>query len=85
MSRLLLFLSGIFFAGTIALALWTGFEAITSAHLGRCLLRVEEAVALGQISKFWLYARELGWLVLLAVSILFFQLGSHIDENNHEI
>lgn len=83
MSRLLVFLSGVFFAGTILLALWTGYEMITSAHLGRCLLRVEEAVALGQASKLWLYARELGWLVLLALAILCFQLGSHIDENHH--
>ncbi len=80
MPRLLIFLSGALFMGTIVLALWTGCEAMTSAHLERCLLRVEDALALAKSSGWQSYLRELGWLATLALSILFFQIGSHIDE-----
>ncbi len=80
MSRLLVFLSGVFFTATILLAFWTGYDAIASAHLDLCLVRVEDALELAKAARWEAYFRELGWLATLALSILFFQIGSHIDE-----
>ena len=80
MSRLLIFLSGAFFLATIVLGLWTGYDTITTAHLERCLIRVEEAMELAKAARWEAYFRELGWLATFALSILFFQVGSHIDQ-----
>lgn len=82
MPRFLIFLSGVFFAGTIVLAFRTGYELFTTGHLELCLTRVEDAAAAARSSQVQAYFRELGWLATLALSILLFQLGTRIDESN---
>lgn len=81
MSRLLIFFSGVFFAGAIVLAFHTGYTLFTTGHLERCLLRVEDAAAITRLSRDESYFRELGWLGCLAVSILLFQLGARLNGN----
>ncbi len=83
MSRLLIFLSGIFCAAAIVLAFHTGYTLFTTGHLERCLIRVEDAATGARLARAESYCRELGWLGCLAVSILLFQVGSRIDENRH--
>jgi formate/nitrite transporter FocA (FNT family) len=82
MNRILIFLSGVCFATTIALAFHAGYELFTTGHVELSLLRVEEATALAQTSRAAAYVRELAWLGTLALSILLFQLGSRIDEHH---